>query len=271
MTVVAIQRVSGDRLHAMADSLVADGGPLLAHTCKLMRLPINVLANASEPSRHEIGFAFAGSTLLENASFGLLSAALSNLCDVDLLRDQSARPPLLPSLDDIAEFATHAFSQMVANMGEIKGKTPSSSICLFGQCPIKQELTAYLIDSQISDGKLYFVERRLPLPHDEKTIIFGDPIACDAVKRNAEMGLFMSIQEAIDDKKIEAVGGHDQVMVIDRDRVHFPLVLDLDDDGSNTDNLIGLNMHKKRVGRLSIGGSVFSHVKEGGTFRYRNS
>lgn len=271
MTVVAIQRVSDDRIHAMADSLVTENGPLLSHTCKLMRLPINVLAYDNEPSSHEIGFAFAGSTLLANASFGLLSAALSNLCDVDLLQNPSDRPPLLPSLQDIAEFATHAFSQMVGNMGINRGMTPGSSICLFGLCPIRQELMVHLIDSQIVGDKLYFVQRDLPLLHDESTIIFGDAIARDAVDKNTAMGLYMAIQEVIDNRTIESVGGYVQVMVLDKDRVHFPVVLDQAEDGHATHTLIGLNMHEHRVGRLHVGGSGFSQMKEGGTFRYRTN
>lgn len=267
MTVVAIHRISDQKIYAMADSLVSDRGPLISHVCKLFKLQVSVSAgDGHKANGYELGFAFAGSSLLALSGYGMISAAMYSLFDEELAQTSEQRLPKLPSIREVVDFSMQVFAKIVANLGDWKGPNaiPKSNLCFFGFCPIEQKLVAYTIEPKFTNNKLYFVQSELHFPEDGHALFFGDQAACKEVIKHRGLGLFKAMSKVIADENFASVGGDVQVIVATDEDVHFPVVLREDEDGTVSETLIGFDVQKETVGGLRVGAYGFGRVNTGG-------
>lgn len=167
-------------LWVAADSLISSTSlsgspaPMLDIMSKISSIPIKVTFMYSDKvplQDSNIGFAFAGSSLVASATKDTLALLLSSLCPLDL-------NPRFPSLREIVDLAFEVFigvlDSFLKNTFEIQ---PSCEILIFGYCNSAKEFGCYKISHQTRSPNSRMEKMPLLRNDDEfLPIIIGDKI-----------------------------------------------------------------------------------------------
>ncbi|WP_313055511.1 hypothetical protein [Atlantibacter hermannii] len=224
-------------LWAVSDSLVCSGAePLTDALPKLFPLPVNSydisdsILKQNPNNLLNIGYGFAGSTLIGTAVKDILTMCLDNLSEISHIRNgeevELSIDKRMPSIEDIAFLTGRIAKKYIMSMGYYHPKNAKCEIVIFGYCKKNKAYKIFVIrnnpdhpDNIIVDEK-NLEESPYVILGDKKNEVLGmiktKNELCLSTRYQTGRGPIIALQQIIKNELSTTIGGHLQICIASR-------------------------------------------------------
>lgn len=239
MTLVVLHK-QGDDLMCFSDTRISNtisgnpmsetGAKLLSFTAKYSFLNQNHRKKGFIQKNFDVGFAFAGSTLIANTVFSIASNCCRNL--------STSKSSKHVSIEAIAEVFRFSFQAVWLDICSRHGKPSASECVVFGYCPHQRKIRSFGItvtensDNGAGNG-FEFWKKEVPEGHPGLAIGSGNKefnkrfeIAFKHAKMtDTKVYLGHLFAEIVDDSSVKDVGGYVQFCRASKTGIAIPLLI----------------------------------------------
>lgn len=246
---------------AVSDSRVSsEAGSMTDSLPKLFAIPINIYDGEGATTRQNpkrilnIGFGFAGSTLIGTSVKDILTLCLDNLSETTYYDENGiTNIPLserIPTLEEVALLAQKIAEKYLLNVGFCHPQNARCEIVVFGYCARNGSNRAFLLKNSPEAPSYISIE--------EKTISEGTYIVLGDKKEEVlamieaknqkcfsepyyeERGPIVALQQIIRNSSAPTIGGYVQVCVTTKFTAR---TMYLSDDPNRICSLLGFDLH----------------------------
>ncbi|UAN48161.1 hypothetical protein KGP17_11835 [Serratia sp. JSRIV001] len=219
---------------AVSDSRVSSNGGVMTDSLqKLFAIPLNLygeddLILKQNPKKIlNVGFGFAGSTLIGSSVKEILTICLDNLSEiayydkagtVDVSIDKRT-----PSIEEIALLTGRIAKNYLLSMGFCYPKSARCEMVIFGYCPKEKTNRIFLIKNSPARPEVILVEEQAV--GEDTYVILGDKKnevyemiskkneICKLTPFDQGRGPIVALQQIIKDEAVTTIGGHVQICI----------------------------------------------------------
>lgn len=245
---------------AVADSRVSsDAGSMSDSLPKLFAIPLNIYEGENKITRQSpqrmlnVGFGFAGSSLIGNSVKEVLALCLDNLSETAYYdKEGELVVPLrdrIPTIEEVAILAQKIAKKYLMHLGVCHPQSARCEIVVFGYCKVRNYNRVFLLkNSPESPGDISVEEKDIG---NEGYVILGDRkqevmdmIEAKNKKCSSEpywegRGPIMALQQIIRNSSVPTIGGCIQICVVTDFTAR---TMYLSDESNNSMPLLGFDL-----------------------------